>query len=36
LIVELIGRYEPARAIITESLKAGKNVVSADKTAIAK
>ncbi|OEG70821.1 hypothetical protein ATZ36_17805 [Candidatus Endomicrobiellum trichonymphae] len=36
LIVELIGGYEPARTIITESLKAGKNVVSANKAALAK
>ena len=36
LIVELIGGYEPARTIIIESLKAGKNVVSANKAVLAK
>ncbi|MDR0485730.1 MAG: homoserine dehydrogenase [Elusimicrobiota bacterium] len=36
LIVELIGGYEPARTIIIESLKAGKNVVTANKAALAK
>jgi homoserine dehydrogenase len=36
LVVELIGGYEPARTIIIESLKAGKNVVTANKAALAK
>jgi homoserine dehydrogenase len=36
LIVELIGGYEPARTIIIESLKAGKNVVTANKAVLAK
>jgi homoserine dehydrogenase len=36
VIVELIGGYEPARAIIIESLKAGKNVVTANKAVLAK
>jgi homoserine dehydrogenase len=36
LIVELTGRYEPTRIIITESLKADKNVVSANKVDLAK
>jgi homoserine dehydrogenase len=36
LIVELIGGYEPARTVIIESLKAGKNVVSANKAVLAK
>ncbi|MDR3124934.1 MAG: homoserine dehydrogenase [Endomicrobium sp.] len=35
LIVELIGGYEPARTIIIESLKAGKNVVTANKAVLA-
>ncbi|MDR3112287.1 MAG: homoserine dehydrogenase [Elusimicrobiota bacterium] len=36
LIVELIGGYEPARTIILEALKAGKNVVTANKAVLAK
>ncbi|MDR2616537.1 MAG: homoserine dehydrogenase [Endomicrobium sp.] len=36
LIVELIGGYEPARTIIIESLKAGKNIVTANKAVLAK
>lgn len=36
LVVELIGGYEPARTIILESLKAGKNVVTANKAVLAK
>ena len=36
LIVELIGGYEPARTIIIEALKAGKNVVTANKAVLAK
>ncbi|MDR1244199.1 MAG: homoserine dehydrogenase [Endomicrobium sp.] len=36
LIVELIGGYEPARTIIIESLKTGKNVVTANKAVLAK
>jgi homoserine dehydrogenase len=36
LIVELIGGYEPAKTIIIESLKAGKNVVTANKAVLAK
>jgi len=36
LVVELIGGYEPARTIIIESLKAGKNVVTANKAVLAK
>jgi homoserine dehydrogenase len=36
LIVELIGGYEPARTIIIEGLKAGKNVVTANKAVLAK
>ncbi|MCL2389725.1 MAG: homoserine dehydrogenase [Elusimicrobia bacterium] len=36
IIVELIGGYEPARTIITESLKAGKNVITANKAVLAK
>lgn len=36
LVVELIGGYEPARTIIVESLKAGKNVVTANKAVLAK
>jgi homoserine dehydrogenase len=36
LIVELIGGYEPARTIIIESLKSGKNVVTANKATLAK
>jgi homoserine dehydrogenase len=35
LIVELIGGYEPARTIIIESLKSGKNVVTANKAVLA-
>jgi homoserine dehydrogenase len=36
LIIELIGGYEPARTIIIESLKAGKNIVTANKAVLAK
>jgi homoserine dehydrogenase len=36
IVVELIGGYEPARTIITEALKAGKNVVTANKAVMAK
>ncbi|MBO7431403.1 MAG: homoserine dehydrogenase [Elusimicrobia bacterium] len=36
IIVELIGGYEPARTVITESLKHGKNVVTANKAVLAK
>lgn len=36
VIVELIGGYEPARTIIIEALKAGKNVVTANKAVLAK
>ncbi|MBN1621218.1 MAG: homoserine dehydrogenase [Endomicrobiales bacterium] len=36
IIIELIGGYEPARTIILESLKAGKNVVTANKAVLAK
>lgn len=36
VVVELIGGYEPARTIILESLKAGKNVVTANKAVLAK
>lgn len=36
IIVELIGGYEPARTVITEALKNGKNVVTANKAVLAK
>jgi homoserine dehydrogenase len=36
LVVELIGGYEPAKTIIIESLKSGKNVVTANKAVLAK
>ena len=36
IIVELIGGYEPARTIIIEALKAGKNVITANKAVLAK
>jgi len=36
IVVELIGGYEPARTVITESLKHGKNVVTANKAVLAK
>ncbi|MCX5782248.1 MAG: homoserine dehydrogenase [Elusimicrobia bacterium] len=36
IVVELIGGYEPARTIILESLKSGKNIVTANKAVIAK
>jgi homoserine dehydrogenase len=36
LVVELIGGYEPARTIILEALKSGKNVVTANKAVLAK
>lgn len=36
IIVELIGGYEPARAIILEALKSGKHVVTANKAVLAK
>lgn len=35
LVVELVGGYEPARTIILESLKAGKDVVTANKSVLA-
>ncbi|MDR3274559.1 MAG: homoserine dehydrogenase [Endomicrobium sp.] len=36
LIVVLVGGYEPARTIIVESLKEGKNVVTANKAVLAR
>ncbi len=36
IVVELIGGYEPARTVITEALKNGKNVVTANKAVLAK
>jgi len=36
VVVELIGGYEPAHTIIADSLRAGKNVVTANKAVIAK
>ena len=36
IVVELIGGYEPARTVITEALKNGKSVVTANKAALAK
>ena len=36
IIVELIGGYEPARTVITEALKNGKSVVTANKAVLAK
>lgn len=36
VVVELIGGYEPARTIIIEALKAGKNVITANKAVLAK
>lgn len=36
IIVELIGGYEPAKTIIIEALKAGKNVITANKAVLAK
>ncbi|MDD3729496.1 MAG: homoserine dehydrogenase [Endomicrobiaceae bacterium] len=36
IIVELIGGYEPARTVITEALKNGKNIVTANKAVLAK
>ncbi len=36
VIVELIGGYEPARTIIMDSIKAKKNVVTANKAVLAK
>ncbi|MDR3113412.1 MAG: homoserine dehydrogenase [Endomicrobium sp.] len=36
LVIELIGGYEPARTVITEALRAGKNVVTANKAVLAK
>ncbi|MCL2145193.1 MAG: homoserine dehydrogenase [Endomicrobia bacterium] len=36
VVIELIGGYEPARTIIIESLKAGKNVITANKAVLAK
>ena len=35
-LIELIGGYEPAHTIISDALKAGKNVVTANKAVIAK
>ena len=36
VVVELIGGYEPARSLILQSIKAGKNVVTANKALLAK
>ena len=36
IIVELIGGYEPARTVITQALKNGKHVVTANKAVLAK
>jgi homoserine dehydrogenase len=36
IIVELIGGYEPARTVILSALRAGKNVVTANKAVLAK
>jgi homoserine dehydrogenase len=36
IVVELMGGYEPARTLILESLRAGKNVVTANKAVLAK
>ncbi|OGS19376.1 MAG: hypothetical protein A2219_06175 [Elusimicrobia bacterium RIFOXYA2_FULL_50_26] len=36
MVVELIGGYEPARTIILSALRAGKNVVTANKAVLAK
>ena len=36
IVVELMGRIEPARTFITKALEAGKNVVSANKDLIEK
>jgi homoserine dehydrogenase len=36
IVVELIGGYEPARTVITEALKNGKHVVTANKAVLAK
>ncbi|MCB4791416.1 MAG: homoserine dehydrogenase [Elusimicrobia bacterium] len=36
IIVELIGGYEPAKTIILESLRAGKNIITANKAVLAK
>jgi homoserine dehydrogenase len=36
IIVELIGGYEPARTLILEALRAGKNIVTANKAVLAK
>ncbi|MDD5021531.1 MAG: homoserine dehydrogenase [Endomicrobiaceae bacterium] len=36
IIVELIGGYEPARTVITEALRNGKSVVTANKAVLAK
>lgn len=36
IVVELIGGYEPARTVITEALKNGKSVVTANKAVLAK
>ncbi|MDU6445109.1 MAG: homoserine dehydrogenase, partial [Streptococcus sp.] len=35
IVIELMGRIEPARTFITKALEAGKNVVSANKDLIA-
>jgi len=36
IVVELIGGYEPARTVILEALRSGKNVVTANKAVLAK
>jgi len=36
IIVELMGGYEPARTVILEALKSGKNVITANKAVLAK
>ena len=36
IVVELMGGYEPARTVIIEALKNGKNVVTANKAVLAK
>ena len=36
IIIELIGGYEPAKTVIIEALKHGKNVVTANKAVLAK
>jgi len=36
IVVELMGGYEPARTVILEALRSGKNVVTANKAVLAK